>query len=310
MRIHRQQNRGHGHLLLKILLAIVLIVGVSLSLAWVWQTTEQAAVAEASSQAEQETPLPPTQPDPAETTQKKNASMVETPPPDHPADASGADSTPPVAFKNKGLVPESSPVDSSYFTDALFLGDSITTGIPLYHIADEAAVVAMTGINTHNINHKLCIPVEGSSEERVTILEAAKSHGSRSKVYIMLGGNGLGFEKDVFISGYKTFLDSVKAQYPDATIYLQSITPVVDGYVNEFDPTMDNDKIDAYNQEILKLAEQENVYYLDIASALKDENGALPKEASPVDGLHFSPEYYAKWFDYLKTHTVEGARQS
>ena len=40
---------------------------------------------------------------------------------------------------------------------------------------------------------------------------------------------------------------------------------------------------------------------------MKDENGMLPDEASPADGMHFGPDYYTKWFEYLKTHTVEQA---
>lgn len=199
-------------------------------------------------------------------------------------------------------VPASDPVDSSYFDDAIFIGDSISTGIPLYHIADNAAVVAVTGINPDNINYKKCVDI--GEEERVTVLEAAATHGARSKVYIMLGDNGIGYEKQSFISSYRLFVDSVKKLYPDAVIYLQSMTPVVEGYVNQFDPTMNNDKIDEYNRAIMELAEQESVYYLDVGSALKNKNGALPDEASPVDGLHFSAEYYQKWFDYLKTHTV------
>ena len=40
---------------------------------------------------------------------------------------------------------------------------------------------------------------------------------------------------------------------------------------------------------------------------MKDENGMLTDEASPADVMHFGPDYYTKWFEYLKTHTVEQA---
>ena len=35
----------------------------------------------------------------------------------------------------------------------------------------------------------------------------------------------------------------------------------------------------------------------------QNENGALPADATS-DGLHIGTDYYIKWFDYLKTHTV------
>jgi lysophospholipase L1-like esterase len=212
----------------------------------------------------------------------------------------------PVTLEKSSAVPESEPVEPSYFDDAIFFGDSISTGIQLYHIADNAAVVAMTGINPYNVNTNAVIPVEVGSEERVTFLEAAKAYGERGKVYIMLGGNGIALDKELFIDGYRTFVESVKKMYPNAVIYLQGMTPVTADYVNEYDPSLeiDNATINDYNLEILALAEEQGVYYLDVGSALKDESGALPKEASPLDGMHFSPEYYVKWFDYLKAHTV------
>lgn len=292
LRIYRQQ--GSSYPLMKILLAVVLLVGISLSLAWVWHTTQQKSIAPPSQNQNNPSGLLESV---SSTTASPSASEPEAAPPEKPPEQTPASLS--------GAVPASEPVENTYFDDAIFFGDSISTGISLYHIADNTAVVAMTGINPDNINYKEVIDADDGSDRRLTVLDAAKAHGARKKVYIMLGGNGIGYDIKTFITGYRTFLTSVKAQYPDAVIYLQSMTPVVADYVNEFDPTMNNEKIDTYNLEICKLAQEEGVYYLDVASAFKDETGALPKEASPVDGLHFTPEYYAKWFAYLKKHTVE-----
>lgn len=300
MRIDRYKGKNKGSIFLKIFISMVVIVGISFAIAWVWHSSlifqSDEAISSASSNTDIIQEKPSVQP-------LVNSEADDAQPPDAGIEdgASQADLQKPPALD--GAVPESDPVDQSYFDDAIFFGDSISTGIPLYHLADNAAVVAMPGINTNNVNNKKVIDI--GEEERVTFLEAAKTYGPRKKVYIMLGGNGLSYEKEVFIGGYKKFLDSVKALYPDAIIYLQSMTPVTADYVNDFDPDFSNEKLDAYNLEILALAKREKVYYLDVSSALKDESGALPKEASPLDGLHFSPEYYNKWFEYLKTHTVE-----
>jgi lysophospholipase L1-like esterase len=280
----------------KILFSLVLIVGTSFSLAWVWQTTQQAVVAEVISASQ------PTE-TATEPTSEIATAASEAPETEPPTEESAPEEEATDPVDMPGAVPESEPVEQTYFDDAIFFGDSISTGIPLYHVADNAAVVAMTNINTDNINYKEVI--DAGDDKRVTMIEAAKEHGERGKVYIMLGGNGMGFDKAVFIDGYRTFLTSVRELYPNAVIYLQGMTPVTADYVNKFDPTLNNAKIDEYNLEILALAEEMDMYYLDVGSALKDENGALPEEASPLDGMHFSPEYYVKWFDYLKTHTVE-----
>lgn len=302
MRVQRRRSQSRFAPLLKILLCLVLIVGMAFCIAWVWQTTERAVEEESPPVSADASPPPDPVPDEAVPSVSESAPV---PPPEEesePPEESGEEAPPADKPVFDGAVPESAAVDNRYFDDAIFLGDSISTGIPLYHVADNAAVVAMTGIGPENISTKECIDIGG--ERRVTVLEAAKAHGERAKVYIMLGGNGLGNSKDAFVAGYRTFLDAVKEQYPKAVIYLQSITPVVEGYVNEIDPTIDNAKIDEYNLEIMALAKQEHVYYLDVAEALKDETGALPAEASPYDGMHFSPEYYARWFAYLKTHTI------
>ena len=64
-------------------------------------------------------------------------------------------------------------------------------------------------------------------------------------------------------------------------------------------------KIDDYNAAILSMTKDKQVYYVNVAEAFKDDTGALPDDASPKDGMHFGAEYYQKWFDYLKTHTVQ-----
>lgn len=67
---------------------------------------------------------------------------------------------------------------------------------------------------------------------------------------------------------------------------------------------LDNAKIDQFNQALMGLCAEKEVYYLNVAECMKDENGMLPDEASPADGMHFGPDYYSKWFEYLKRHTV------
>ena len=64
-----------------------------------------------------------------------------------------------------------------------------------------------------------------------------------------------------------------------------------------------NAEIDECNEKLMAMAGEEQVYYVDVASAIKDETGGLPAEFT-TDGLHFKGEYYNKWIDYLKEHTV------
>lgn len=203
-----------------------------------------------------------------------------------------------------GAVAKSAAVDYGYFADAIFFGDSISTGIPLYMktMVPDIAVVAAQGVSPEGANTSKCIDVNGT---RVTMLEAAKTKGERKKVYIMLGANALDLEETGFMKGYTTFVQSVKAMYPEAQIYVQSMLPVTASVNKTYtSKNINNERISAYNDSIRKMALEQGVYYVDAAQCMVDENGMLPIEASPYDGMHLTPEYYVKWFDYLRAHTV------
>lgn len=203
-----------------------------------------------------------------------------------------------------GAVAASKPVGYGYFDDAIFFGDSISVGIPLYMqtMVPNTAVIAAQGVSPGGALTSECISTGGS---RVTMLTAAKSKGERSKVYIMLGANALDYDEATLIAGYTDFLLAVKAEYPEAVIYVQSILPVT-ATVNNVYPSknINNDRIAEYNKAICRMATANGAHYVDVAQGIVDENGMLPTSASPLDGMHLSPEYYLKWFDYLRSHTV------
>ena len=195
-----------------------------------------------------------------------------------------------------GLVPESEKVLSGYFKDAVFIGDSITEGIKLYGIMSDATVYSYTGLGLDNIYTKDVIKMSDGST--IPIMDAVRL-SSANKFYVLIGVNSIAYSKESFIQKYAAVVKSIKEFHPDAIIYVQSITPVaVDNSYN-----LNNKTIKEYNEALLEMAISQNVYYLDIHSALADETGVLPANAT-TDGLHFGPSYYQKWFDYLKTHTV------
>lgn len=196
-------------------------------------------------------------------------------------------------------VPLQPRVDNSFFNSAMFVGDSITTGIDLYSIIKGAPVVAYTGINTNTV---LTRQVIKTSQGKITFLQQMAKYNPKH-IYIMMGINGIAFQsKSNLISGYSKFVDKVKAQHPNAIIYLQSILPVTAKKQSK-DGRFANSKINDYNAAIAKLAKEKGVYYLNVAEAFKDGSGNLPAAASS-DGIHFGPAYYRRWIEYLKTHTV------
>lgn len=273
MRVNRRRKKNP---FVPILLWLLVALLVALIIAAVWQVS-----AEGSSNASSSAPQ----------------SVAElSPAPAEVASSSAPPEPEPPVFE--GAVPESERVQGSYFDDAVFVGDSITTGIELYGVMKSTNVIAETGANLLSVYTREAIKQEDGT--RITIIDALAKKQYK-KVYVMLGGNEVrDEEKSSFVKRYGKLIDSVKELQPDAVCYIQSILPVTK--VNNY--KMDNARIDEFNEALMALCAEKKVYYLNVAESMKDESGMLPDEASPADGMHFTPAYYNKWFEYLKTHTV------
>lgn len=199
-------------------------------------------------------------------------------------------------------IPEGTVQSDSYLDDAIFIGDSLTTGLSLYGLLPEEQVLADTGINPQTILSRECISQDGTDK---TVLDAAASLDP-GKIYIMLGANGVAFLNfDDIISWYSELIEGLKAEHPDSEIYVQSVLPVTR---EKEDDTLNNQRITELNGLLQEMATEENVYYLSVNEAIADEEGFLPTDLS-ADGMHFGTTVYEEWLDYLLCHTVEGALQ-
>ena len=196
-------------------------------------------------------------------------------------------------------VPESEAVEDSYFDDAVFIGNSRTEGFMLYAGLSNATYFTAVGLMVDTIFTEPYAQVDG---EKMTIIDALKTK-EFSKVYIMLGMNELGWVYgSVYQEYYGRIIDTIREINPDAVIYIQSILPV-SSEKSEKDKIYNNPRILEFNALLHQLAEEKEVYYINVAEAVSDENGCLPEGAS-FDGVHLTPEYCGKWREYLKTHTI------
>lgn len=196
-------------------------------------------------------------------------------------------------------VPESESVEDGYYSDAVFLGDSRTDGFRLYSGLTTPTYLSAKSISVINIGSERVISAGDGSY--VSILNALswKEYG---KVYIMLGINEIGISPSSYALYYSDLIKTVKEIQPNAIIYLQAIIPVSEKKDSE-QTIYNNSNILKFNAEIKKLADEHSVYYIDTYSALADENGYLPADAT-FDGVHLTGSYCKVWREYLNTHTV------
>lgn len=205
------------------------------------------------------------------------------------------------AYDYAAPVPGSEAVEDAWFADAAFIGDSRTEGLALYTTLKPGGTFAYRGLNVQSARTDRVIKVDGG---KYTAVEALK-RGTFAKVYLSLGVNELGwYNNERYYQNYADLIDLVRAAQPDAEIYLQTLIPVTaeksaSSYIN-------NPTILVYNDLIKTLAEEKQVFLVDVWSAFADGDGALPAAGS-VDGVHLTKAYYAQWLDYLKTHTAPAA---
>ena len=307
MQVNRQRKRRRISAPL-LVLSIALIGGLSFGGALLWQRVE-----EARTPTEISAPARPVQPANGEEGYAQGQGPV-------PAQVEGAERPPsqqityttppelpedrqldfaPGAFAVAWQVRPSEPVEKSYFDDAVFFGDSLSTGLIAHRVVGGAAIFAAIGATPQSALEEQHI---FTPQGPVTKLEAAEAKGEREKVYIMLGADSLHLEIEEFISGYRQFVSAVRELFPSAVIYIQSIKPVA-AHVGEHHPGISREKVKAFNAAIAEFARTGGLYFLNVFDALADDDGYLPAHASS-DGLHLSAEYHFLWLDYLKAHTA------
>lgn len=192
-------------------------------------------------------------------------------------------------------------VDETYFDDAVFIGDSRTVGLQNYgDWSDQVTFMASTGLLVHKaMQTKVTLP---EYKNPITIEEAlsAKQYG---KVYIMFGINELGRgDANRYLSDYSAFLDRVKELQPGAIIYIQSGMKVTAKRSAKND-MVTNAGIEERNELIQTLADDEQVFYLNVNEAVCDEEGNLYEEYTH-DGVHLKAQYLTLWKDYLCENAV------
>ena len=199
-------------------------------------------------------------------------------------------------------VPENGRVDDSYFSDAVFVGDSRTEGLRMYSgISPSPKFFSGVGLTVTKVFSDQIVQLNG---QWLTVADALRQ-ADYNKVYIMLGMNELGWVyESVYAQDYGRIIDVIRETHPDATIYVQSIIPV-----SKWKDTTDPDRIYT-NANVVRLqkvlcemCEEKNVHYVNVAEVMQDENGYLFSEATE-DGMHLTQEYCKIWAEYLRTHTV------
>ncbi len=211
-----------------------------------------------------------------------------------------------------GIPAESDAVSDDYFSDAVFIGNSLVVGMQKTGVI-PTTFYANIGLNVRQFFEKpFLLAPDGETDLDgipclVTAAEALARADDFQKVYLMFGINELGWiDIGAFVSYYETIIDTILTIRPDAVIYMQAIMPInEDVYARGENPSeyYTNDRIATFNREIEAIANRKSVVYLTPGASMTDEAGQLDANAT-TDGIHLSGAYINRWKQYLTTHTV------
>lgn len=211
----------------------------------------------------------------------------------------------------RGAMPESGYVDSSWFDDAVFVGDSVSMMLEFY---DASAGVlgksqfltagslgsgnALWDVSDYSV-HPTYNGVKMRLEESIPLTGA-------KKLYIMLGMNDVGlYGVDGAVENMTTLINLIQSSTPGLSVYIQSMTPVASSSNVLSSDGLNNYNIYLYNQKLSDVCQTYGWHFLDVGSVMYDENGWLREEyCSDLDGmgLHFTYTGCAAWVEYLYTH--------
>ncbi|MCR5688150.1 MAG: hypothetical protein K6G58_09030 [Lachnospiraceae bacterium] len=191
-----------------------------------------------------------------------------------------------------------STVDESYFTDALFIGDSRLQGFGFWS-GLPATYYCATGFQLYKYDTANVVQTENG---KVPIFEAMP-YDAFTKIYIKVGLNELGFgTEENFENKYAELIAKLREYEPRAVIYVHAILPVTAAKSGK-DKAHNNPNIVERNASLKQFAESQKAYFVEASPELSMEDGSLRPEMTS-DGIHLKPEYMKLWREYLCQHAV------
>lgn len=172
--------------------------------------------------------------------------------------------------------------DKEFFSNSLFIGDSIFTGFSGFGYLQPENVFAKVGLN----------PESAVTREIDGVTAVGKAQQMQpDRICIMLGTNGLAFlSADYMANEMAELVDNLRTVSPDSEIIILSIPPVTAEHESSNPETIP--VIMDYNSKLEETAKDRECRFIDIFTMLQDDDGYLAADYAEADGLHFLGKAY------------------
>ena len=166
--------------------------------------------------------------------------------------------------------------EADYFADALFIGDSRTVGLAIYSKLPCGAFFARTSMTVTNVFADKPSETDKSGQNLYDFLSA----NTFGKIFILLGINEISAPADWIAEKYKEDINLIRRLQPNAIIVIEG-NPHVSQTVSDSNPnSFNNARIDALNDKLSQLADDDYITYGKIKTntnleltAAKDKKG-------------------------------------
>ena len=214
-------------------------------------------------------------------------------------------------------VPESAPVDASWFDDAAFVGDSVSVTLANYNSSYGtlgkakffcSVSLSQTNALSYQAGSERLPEYPAGSGQHPRIEDGIAASGAK-KVYLMLGMNCIASGVDRVSQDLVTLVSKIQEKSPGIAVLIESVTPMTadspraDGSLNNF-------TIQEFNEKMKAICQEKQWYYVNVAEAVTGDAGALKAEYSgdKAMGIHFNYDGAAAWANYLLTHVPEALK--
>lgn len=245
-------------------------------------------------------PTEPTETEPTDTVPSEPSVPTlppETEPPTAPPTAPPTTTPPPTQPTNPPEEPDfsfpSAPVDSSWFDNVLFIGDSRVVGLRDYARNGNAEYFADVGMTVFSANSKTL------SDKKFTAMKLEQLLASRQfdKIYIAFGLNEAGYNFGAFKLQYTSLYNQIRAAQPNAVIILQSVMSVTTRQAAKAD-YFDPEYLQRMSDHIASHANGTDTFYVDVNEYFADSKGYMFNSLTN-DGYHPTGSAYRRWRDWI-----------
>ena len=197
--------------------------------------------------------------------------------------------------------PQTAKVDSAFFDDAVFVGDSVTLKLSYYAASSgKLGKAQFLTRGSYGVAHAVMDSMLLTYQGQDMKVEDAINATGATKVFLMMGMNDIGlYGVEGTIENWDKLIQRIQENCPNVTVYIQSMTPIwTGGEIGD----LNNVNMDAYNARLEVFAKNAGVDFIDVAPYMKDSTGGMATRYCSDNYVHVTDQGAAAWIRVLKAY--------